>query len=63
LQVKRSDLREVIDAILEPVALMGRGGQISRQIAAHAEHHHLEMLSTIETVFKSVPSEVLLFAG
>lgn len=47
-------------------AVLRRGGQTSRRIvadfliAAHAEHHELEMLTFDDTVFKSVFPQVTL---
>ena len=47
-------------------AILRRGGQTSRRIvadfliAAHAEHHELEMLTFDDTVFKSVFPKVTL---
>jgi predicted nucleic acid-binding protein len=49
-------------------AVLRRGGQTSRRIvadfliAAHAEHHQLEMLTFDDTVFKSVFPQVTLLS-
>jgi predicted nucleic acid-binding protein len=49
-------------------AVLRRGGQTSRRIvadfliAAHAEHHELEMLTFDDTVFKSVFPQVTLLS-
>jgi predicted nucleic acid-binding protein len=49
-------------------ALMRRGGQVPRRIvadfliAAHAQHHKLEMLSFDDTVYKSVFPQITLLA-
>ena len=49
-------------------AILRRGGQVSRRIvadfliAAHAEHHKLEMLTFDDTVFNSVFPQVVLLA-
>jgi predicted nucleic acid-binding protein len=50
-------------------AIMRRGGQVPRRIvadfliAAHAQHHKLEMLSFDDTVYKSVFPQITLLPG